>query len=617
MNTVIAEIKEKIDIVDLVSNYVPLQKTGRNFRALCPFHVEKHPSFFVFPHQQRWRCFGACNTGGDIFSFLMKREGIDFGQALRLLAERAGVSLAFQKEKDELERAKELRLFEINEVAAEYFHHLLLTSPEADLARKYITQRGLLSETVKNFQLGFSLDDWQALLKYLTGRGYNFEELVVAGLIIDKGGGNGYDRFRNRLMFPIRDIKGRLVGFGARALDEAIPKYLNSPQTPIFDKGNILYGIDRAKTAIQQKNSVVIVEGYLDVIIAHQYGWENVVASMGTSLTEKQFGILKRLTKNLFLALDADSAGEAAVLRSLELAEQTLDKKVVPVPIWSGLIRYENVLDADIKVITLPPGKDPDEVIKEDPSLWQNLVDKAIPVVDFVLSTIISRVNLEQPRDKSLAWARLKPLISEIKDPIRQSHYLQKIAYFLKIDEQILARDLRRFLSKKGYSKTAGEVLPVTPLPLSSDPLEEYCLTLLLRYPELKAMTGELRPEYFQHTENRELFLKWQQSPELTTFQNNLDTSLREYADYLLKKVLPPILTQNEEERWHALNDCILRLQERWLRNLEAERKEALQTENDIIAQLAKLEEGIKVSLGLKEIFDKRNRRIKQGGRRG
>ena len=623
--SIIGEIKEKIDIVELVSDYVSLQKAGRNFRALCPFHVEKHPSFFVFPERQSWHCFGACNSGGDVFSFLMRREGIDFGQALRFLAEKAGVSLALHKGGNEVERGKEARLFEINEVAAEYYHYLLLTAPEADLARKHVIQRGVLPQIIKNFQLGFSLDSWEALLRYLTGKGYSFEELVAAGLVIEKGGGDGYDRFRNRLMFPIRDIQGHLIGFGARALDDSLPKYLNSPQTPIFDKSNIVYGIDRAKTTIRQRNSVVIVEGYLDVIIAHQYGWENVVASMGTSLTEEQLRILKRLTKNLFLALDADTAGEEAALRSIEIAEQTLDKKVVPVPIWSGLIRYENILDADVRVIVLPSGKDPDEVIKEDISLWQDLVDKALPVVDFAMQAIMSRVNLEQARGKSLAWARLKPLLFEIKDPIRQSHYLQKSARFLKMDERILASDLRRSYTKKRRPQIAGETEEVSPiipsLPSSSSPLEEYCLTLLLQYPEFRAISGELRSEYFQHSENRELFIKWQQSTELTSFQDSLDTSLREHADHLLKRVLPTTLAQNEEERWHALNDCILRLQERWLRNLETERKEVLLLEaerSDITTQLAKLEEqGIDVSLRLKEIFNKRDDSAKQrGGKR-
>lgn len=622
--SVIGEIKERIDIVELVSDYVSLQKAGRNFRALCPFHVEKHPSFLVFPETQSWRCFGACNTGGDVFSFLMKKEGIDFGQALRFLAERAGIPLALQKDQGEVKQGEEARLFEINEVAAEYYHRLLLTAPEADFARKYIIERGLVSQTVKNFQIGFSFDSWEALSQYLTGKGYSFEELVAAGLVIEKEAGGGYDRFRNRLMFPIRDIQGRLTGFGARALDDSIPKYLNSPQTPIFDKGSIVYGIDRARTAIRQRNSAVIVEGYMDVLITHQYGWENVVASMGTSLTEKQLGILKRLTKNLFLALDADVAGEEAVLRSIETIGQTLDKKVVPVPIWSGLIRYENMLDADVRVIMLPSGKDPDEVIKEDISLWQDLVDKALPVVDFAVHTIISRVDLEQPRDKSLAWARLKPLISEIKDPIRQSHYLQKLARLLRADERVLAGDLRRSHIKKRRSRIdeeGEESLPrISSLP-SSSALEEYCLALLLRYPEFTAIKEEVRPEYFQHMENRELFIKWHQSAELSSFRDSLDPPLQEYADQLLSRTLPMSVSQSEEERWHALTDCVLRLQERWLRNLEAEREEALLLEAErsgMAAQLLKLEEeGIDVSRRLKEIFSKRDAGTRQRRGRG
>jgi DNA primase len=297
--SVIDDVKQRLDVVQIVSEYVKLQKAGRNYKSACPFHSEKNPSFFVFPERQSWHCFGACGTGGDIFSFVMKKEGIDFAQALRLLANKAGVTLVAQATPQRQAQNKEReRLFEINEATAEYYHHVLLNASVAETARNYVSRRGLSQETIKNFQLGFAPEGWDTLKQYLKGKGYVEAELLAAGLLVERDDKNNYDRFRNRLMFPIRNIQGNVLGFGGRALDDSLPKYLNSPQTPVFDKSSSLYGIDRAKTAIRQKDQAVIVEGYIDVLAAHQNGYNNVIASMGTAMTDKQLTILKGLTRN-------------------------------------------------------------------------------------------------------------------------------------------------------------------------------------------------------------------------------------------------------------------------------------------------------------------------------
>ncbi|GAG27923.1 unnamed protein product, partial [marine sediment metagenome] len=261
----------------------------------CPFHSEKHPSFFVYPEQQSWHCFGACNTGGDIFSFVMKKESMGFGEALRLLAQRAGVTLPSRFEAGAEGKEKE-KLYQVNQAAAQYFHNLLVNSPAAEKARNYVTSRDLSPKTVAEFQLGYSLNSWDALKQYLTERGYTESELLTAGLVVQTEEGKTHDRFRNQLMFPILDARGRTIGFGARALDDSLPKYINSPQTPVFDKSSSLYSINLAATAIRQQDTAVIVEGYTDTITAHQNGFKNVVASMGTSVTEKQVSTLKRLT---------------------------------------------------------------------------------------------------------------------------------------------------------------------------------------------------------------------------------------------------------------------------------------------------------------------------------
>jgi len=454
---VIDEVKQRTDIIEVVSQYTTLAKAGRTFRGLCPFHTEKHPSFFVYPEQQSWHCFG-CNIGGDVFSFVMKKQNIDFGEALRLLAQRAGVTIPSRFEPQAEEKEKE-RLFQVNEAAAQYFHDLLLSSPSGKKARDYVASRGLSLETITNFQLGFSPNKWEALKQHLLEIGYAESVLPEAGLIVETEEGKKHDRFRNRLMFPIHDIKGRTIGFGARALDDSMPKYLNSPQTPTFDKSRSLYGINLAAQAIRQQDLAVIVEGYTDVITAHQNGFNNVVASMGTAVTEKQISTLKKLTKNMVLSLDADAAGEEAMLRCVD---------------------YENILDSELKVIILPKGKDPDNVIKEDAQNWQHLLEKALPVIDYHFNDIASRLDLTTAKGKSLAVDELLRIIVEIKDPIRKEHYLQKLASLVKVSEHSLETALSRIKPGRRAREPREEVAAPAVRPLLAEPIEEDCLALLL-----------------------------------------------------------------------------------------------------------------------------------------
>ena len=542
---VIDEVKQRTDIVEVASRYVTLTKAGRTFRGLCPFHSEKHPSFFVYPEQQSWHCFGACNTGGDVFSFVMKKEGIDFGEALRLLAERAGITVPsrFEPETGEKER-----LYQVNQAAAQYFHNLLLNSAAAEKARSYLTSRGLTPKTITDFQLGFSLNSWDALKQYLMERDYTESELLTAGLLIEADG-KTHDRFRQHLMFPIFDIKGRVIGFGARVLDDSLPKYINSPQTPAFDKSSSLYGINLATATIRQQDLAVMVEGYMDVITAHQNGFSNVVASMGTSITEKQASTLKRLTKNITLALDADAAGEEAMLRG---------------------VAFENTLGAEVKVIILPSGKDPDEVIKQDTKTWQHLLQEALPIVDYTFNTVASKADLTTVKGKSLAEEKLRPIIAEIKNDIRRDHYLSKLAKLIGASYESVEASLKGYMVNKA-KKPSREAAVQSPRPLLSSPLEEYCLTLLLQHPELKDSCQGPSPEYFENSENREIFIACQQANDLSSLKDKLDATIWEPVDYLMKRSLPP--NQIEEK----YNSCTLRLREKFLRNLEL-KKEILPT---------------------------------------
>jgi DNA primase len=619
--SVIDDVKQRLDIVQVVSEYTKLQKSGRNYKALCPFHSEKNPSFFVFPERQSWHCFGACGTGGDIFSFIIKKEGVDFAQALHLLANKAGVSLADTTTPQKQTQSKEReRLFEINEAAAEYYHHVLFNTSKGEIARDYVAKRELSVETINKFQLGFAPEGWDTLKQYLKGKGYEETELLSAGLLVERDAKNSYDRFRNRLIFPIRNTQGKVIGLGGRALDDSLPKYLNSPQTPVFDKSSSLYGIDHAKTAIRQKDQAVIVEGYMDVLTAHQHGYDNVVASMGTAMTEKQLAILKNLTNNLILALDADTAGEEAISRSGEM----IDKMLPVPPSFYGWVKYEDAHNAEVKILVLPQDKDPDDIIKEDDSQWQKLIIDAKPMIDFIIETAIAEVDLASARDKSLAVEKLLPLLFEMKDPLRQAHYVERLAKLLKVDERNLVDALRRFSiieRKRRTTKNMKAYTPIVPAIISSSPIEQYCLALLFRFPELKAESAGLSPDYFENSENRELFIQWQQSDDLASLRNSLDTALQEYLESLLAKTLsPPFLKENEAARRETFNDCVNLLRKNMLKNLEVKKQELFieAQMGGLEAHLAKVDEqGTEVSQQLREVDIKQNHRRRLARRDG
>jgi DNA primase len=523
----------------------------------------------------------------------MKKEGVEFGQALRLLAQRVGVTLVPREAASKVEDEKKESLFKINEAATEYYNHLLFSTKAGEAAKSYLAKRKVTPETIKDFRLGFSPDAWEPLKNYLLGKGYPEEELVEAGLIVKKEEGGSYDRFRNRLMFPICDIQGRVTGFGARVLDDSLPKYINSPQTSIFDKGSILYGLDRAKSAIRKRNSVIIVEGYMDVLTAHQHDWQNVVCSMGTSLTEKQVEGIKKLTDNITLALDADLAGEEATLRG------------------KAILAYSN---AEANVILLPAGKDPDEVIRENAALWQKLVEQAMPILDFAFQSVISKVDINKARDKSLAVQKLLPSINEIKDPVQQSHYLKRLARELRVEESAIKSalwELKTGWKRPQRSKPTERARLARQLVAS--PVEEYCLALLLQYPELRPLAQKLSPEHFEYTENREIFVKWQQSSDVSDIENKLDTSLIEHLYYLVNKIFPPAIRESEQTRRFDLANCILRLQEKLSRKLETEKEATLEIEREkggISSELSKLEEqGINSGQQLQDIFVKKGKK--------
>jgi DNA primase len=491
--TAVEEIKARVDIVDLIGETVRLRRSGKNFTGFCPFHTNVHtPSFAVFPESGTWRCFGACNEGGDIFRFVMKKEGCDFPEALRILAARAGVELHPRTPEDIRAEEEHARLRTLLELAATFFRSALLGTPDGAKVSEYLHHRGLSDSTLETFGIGLAPAGWENGVMFFRSKGYTDAELADAGLAVESDSGGMRDRFRNRITIPIRDAAGKLCGFGARIVDpNDVPKFLNSPQTPLFDKGRLLYGLDRAGRAIRAASEAVLVEGYMDVMAAHQAGFENVISPMGTALTEAQLRMLKRYSKRIVLALDPDSAGNAATLRGLELAREALDREGEAVFDSRGLVRYESRLQADLRVASLPEGKDPDEVVLQSPEEWRRLIADAPPVVLHVLHTLTCGQNLNDPKVKAMIAARMLPLIEDVGNKVERDAYRQQVARTLRVDERTLAqspaaRPRSRFPRPRAAAETAaGEQADSAAAGKRPELHESYNLGLLARAPDL------------------------------------------------------------------------------------------------------------------------------------
>jgi DNA primase len=482
--TVTDEIKARIDIAELIGESVRLRRSGKNYTGFCPFHSNVHtPSFAVFPESGTWRCFGACNEGGDAFRFMMKKEGVDFPEALRRLAERAGVELRPHTAEDTQAEERYTRLRGLLDLAVTFYRNVLVGSAGGKSVLQYLHGRGLADGTLEAFQIGLAPQGWEAGLTYFREKGYLDAELIEVGLATQNANGGLRDRFHNRIMIPIRDGTSRMCGFGARIVDpNDQPKFINSAQTPLFDKGHLLYGLDRAGRAIRSSGEAVVVEGYLDVIAAHQAGFENVVSPMGTALTETQLRIIKRYTKRVILALDPDSAGASATLRGLEVAREAFDREGEPVFDARGLLRYESRLQADLRVAQLPPGKDPDEVVLADPEDWKRRMAEAQPVVLHVLRVLTEGRDLNDPKIKSEIAARLNPLIADVADRVERDAYRQQVARTLRVDE--------RSVSGVGDSRPRArreKLKPAKPAASSPSPAlsrQAYDIGLLMDQPE-------------------------------------------------------------------------------------------------------------------------------------
>lgn len=504
--TQLDDVKSRLDIVELVGGYVQLQRSGSSFKANCPFHQERTPSFFVFPDRQSWRCFGACADGGDAFSFVMKKERVDFREALARLGARVGITITDQSET----AGRSQLLFEINDAARQFFQRSL-AEPEAAFVREYLLGRGVSERSLQTFEFGYSPARDNRLLKRLTDAGYSAEDLAEAGLARTTDDGRYYDLFRGRLMIPIRDWSARVAGFGSRALDDnATPKYLNTPRTPVFDKSRILYAMNLAKEPVRQ-HGAVIVEGYMDAVMAHQHGFDNVVASMGTALTEHQVALVRRLTHRVTMALDGDPAGRNATLRSLESSWGVFQQRDQRSAGQAGASVLQQPEALDLRVAELPPGKDPDDYIRQSPHEWPAFIDAAAPLFDYLLTALTERMDIATDDGKSRAAQIMLRLVAHVPDPIDQDLYLDTLSERFSVDVGTLRAEMlvqRRSLARRN-NHAPGTADEATMLPGGDkNATEELVLAILLQHRDQleEDAANSVDPAWFSRSENREIF---------------------------------------------------------------------------------------------------------------
>ena len=603
----IEDVKARLDIVQVVSEYVSLEKAGRNFRASCPFHAERTPSFYVFPDRGTWRCFGACAEGGDMFSFVMKKEDIQFGEALEKLAARSGVQLP-DKRGARQQAQEEDRLATVNALAADYFHTLLLESPQGAAARAYLEKRRIDRKAIDMFKLGVGPVGWDTLKRHLAELGVEESVQLKAGLLVESDKGTTYDRFRERVTFPIWNRQGQVVGFGARTLGEDTPKYVNTPQTPLFDKGSVLYGIDKAVEGIKQAGQAVIVEGYTDVIQAHRHGFPNVVAAMGTALTERQVSLLRALTNRFVLALAPDAAGEKATRRSLESSWNVFQKTV-----RVGAGKTGQFMDRqgapDISVVTLPDGVDPAEFIQEDPDQWRKRLAEAQSLLEYLFAWEARQADAQGPAGKQAMVERLFPLIAALENPFEQDRYFKKLADTLDVNERTLAAIVGRPQVQR-VRRQVRATAPAATREASAaaledahrDRLEEHCLALLLRHPDLAQNLQGLSAEHFQRPENREVYKTWAAN-QGSDIVGKIDEALTEHVARLQQSALP---VSDGLAYQKVFQSCVLRLEERHLRAMKEEEYALEKAEDGNFAQVNDRETALTRNARLNALFARR-----------
>ena len=545
------DILSRVDIAELIAGYIPLKRAGRNFKANCPFHHEKTPSFMVSPERQIYHCFG-CGAGGNAFRFLMQYERLEFMEAVQALAKKSGVSLPKSQPQDAGTVSLTTQLYKINELTAQFYENIFI-SAAGSAAQDYLKKRGISAATLKLFKIGFAPDRWDALISHLRAKNIGLSSLEKAGLVLSKEGGGYYDRFRNRVIFPILDIKSRPIAFGGRLLpsgpggkEEDLAKYVNSPETPIYTKGRNLFGLDLSREAIREKDFAVVVEGYLDLITPYQGGLKNIVASLGTALTYEQARLLKRHTHNVVMLYDGDSAGELATLRSLDIF------------IEEGM---------NVKVVSLPKGFDPDSFVCEKGiDKLQEIVEEADNLFDYKLSVLKQRYGLKDIEAKAKIVSEMLVSISKFQNAVLKSEYIKKLAQALDVQEEALFQELGKIKQDKVYAPVSGTEPPKA---LNINPTEKLLIKMMLEEVEtIKRIRESLEPADFQDDRISRLVSVMF---DLTAQGKKIETSnlINHLEDNDMLRVIcestfsPEVSEQNREE---IIDDCIHRLKNQRLK---------------------------------------------------
>ena len=524
MEDTITKLKERIDIVELIGTYVQLKKAGRNFKGICPFHQEKTPSFVVSPDRQLWRCFGSCGIGGDAIAFYMKFENLSFLETLTDLAQRYGVVIEKMPFEDQIVHYKE-KLIKINQVAADFYHYILTKSTIGKTALEYLKKRSISEKIITTFQMGYSPSSWDSLSRFLHTKKFENKELIDSGLCIQKQqGGTIYDRFRGRVMFPLKDHRGNTVGFSGRILDgENEAKYVNTPETSLYHKRSLLFGLNISKDAVKKENKIILVEGEFDMIMPFQKGINTIAAIKGSALTTEQLQLIKRYTNRVYLALDADKAGEEAIKRAIEVAEP---------------------LGFELGVISIEGGKDPDESIRTNEIEFKKSLENPIPVYDFLMRLFVKKYPPSDPFNKKKIGEEIAPFLFAITNPIIQSYYIKQLAKLLDVSEDAASRVVRGYRKKRLVrpNKQINEVQK----PLREVVIQQYLLEQLLHAPTLtffmKEIQNILNESFFTIPSYGKLFLMLKEKAtmggdfDVNKFIKSLNPELASVADELYLK---------------------------------------------------------------------------------
>tara|TARA_Y100001970_G_scaffold148300_1_gene182027 strand:+ start:5821 stop:7716 length:1896 start_codon:yes stop_codon:yes gene_type:complete len=620
MQTDVEKIKDALSIVDVINKYVSgLNKSGRLWKANCPFHDEKTPSFIVDESKQRWHCFGACNIGGDVIEFIKQHERCEFIEALKICADIAGINLTLNENSEKRDYLE--KFYSINELAAQYFANNL-SSAAGNEFKLYLENRQFNASTIAEWKLGCVSKNQKGLIEFLGKNNISIEDMIKAGLALDRSDKNAnqdiIDRFRNKLMIPIMNPKGNIIGFGARTIEKDFhPKYLNSPTSPTFDKKSILFGMNLATQEIRKKDQIIIVEGYFDVIGCYQHGIKNVVASMGTAITGNQLKSITKLTKNIIFALDGDSAGVSAALKGISTASEELDGEAIASIDWQGLVSLQEKFSAQIKIADMPSGEDPDSIVQKSKEKFLELIENSQYITDYLIQHNIEGQNITDPRLLSEAINQVIPSVAEISDPIVRAHYAQKLTRLAKVEESYISQQIANHRKQKvRIVNNSKQIKTSSSSPVNYGPEEQILRLIIMNQLELKEFESIISSEFFEDSINKEIFSKIASGIEILSNLDDLEMPLIEKINMLSSTAIPAYTQEEVVSMISEISTRIKLLRKKEILNKQAqdiadelkeqrEQKSNLENNENITTDSSSLEDSLDgLSQQSKELFE-------------